>query len=272
MTDKELLKQLKTLKSIRLSEETKCSNRDLLLSQISNTKSAENSKSYSAFNFKNFIAVFSQPLLVVAGVFVLVVTSLVLGNGFLRNSKPNNSLYIARIISEKAKLNTTFSQNQRDKLSIQFASDHAHDILNVLMDPEFNNEENQAQVEKLSSSFMSEISKVKTKMEKNTLKDEEKKEEEVENDIILASSLSEENGIEVEELSIDIIEEVKIEDEVEDLVTSSEEEIIEPELKKEEDLVSETDIILEIEKLFSDGAYPEALEKLDEVKKSLKNN
>ena len=82
MTDKELLKQLKTLKSIRLSEETKCSNRDLLLSQISNTKSAENSKSYSAFNFKNFIAVFSQPLLVVAGVFVLVVTSLVLGNGF----------------------------------------------------------------------------------------------------------------------------------------------------------------------------------------------
>ena len=128
-------------------------------------------------------------------------------------------------------MNTTFSQNQRDKLSIQFASDHAHDILNVLMDPEFNNEENQAQVEKLSSSFMSEISKVKTKMEKNTLKDEEKKKE-VENDIILASSLSEENGIEVEELSIDIVEEVKIEDEVEDLVTSSEEEIIEPELKR----------------------------------------
>ena len=264
MTDKELLKQLKALKSIKLSDDLKSSNRDLLLSQISNTRLTENLKACSAFNFKNLLAVFSQPLLVVVGVFVFIVTSLVLSTGLLKNSKPNNSLYIARIISEKAKLNTTFSQNQRDKLSLQFASDHAHDILGVLMDPEFNNEKNQVQIEKLNSSFLNEISKIKTKIEKNSsdlVLTKDLEEVELGSDIILANSSNEEEGLEID------IPEIE-----EEPVIDSELELEEEEEGEEEDLLSlsQAEIILEVEKLFYDGNLLEAREKLGEIEKSSK--
>lgn len=293
MTEKQLLQQLKGLKTITLSEEIKKSNRDVLFSQIANTsvKPETPTKESFFFNFKNVFSVFSQPLLIVAGVFVFIAGSLILSSGFYKDSKPNDSLYIARIISEKARVNTTFSQKEREALSLKFASDHAKEIATILMDPEFNNEENKDQVEKLNASFKNEISKVKDKMEKNYIDDINVSSENNNEDVFSASSLIEENGVEIyiegnNDSSSQIIEDDF--ENIEEINTSSSEEVLQNSSSSEEgvdikSLESEIDnnsekistlkdgpeIIAEIEKLFSEGRYNEVIEKLSEVKGSI---
>jgi hypothetical protein len=292
MTEKQLLQQLKGLKNITLSEEVKKSNRNILFSQIANTSVREEIPAQGSFfwSFKNIFSVFSQPLLIVAGVFVFIAGGLIVGSGFFKDSKPNDSLYIARIISERAKLNTTFSQTERDALSLKFASDHAKDIATILMDPEFNTEENKDQVEKLNASFKNEISKVKDQMEKNSISNTEINLENNNEDVFSASSLIEENGVEIyiegdDNSSSEIIEDnfEKIEEintsspeEVSQNSSSSEVEVDIKSLESEIDNNSEeistlkngSEIIAEIEKLFSEGRYTEVVEKLSEVKSS----
>lgn len=292
MTEKQLLQQLKGLKNITLSEEVKKSNRNILFSQIANTSVREEIPAQGSFfwSFKNIFSVFSQPLLIVAGVFVFIAGGLIVGSGFFKDSKPNDSLYIARIISERAKLNTTFSQTERDALSLKFASDHAKDIATILMDPEFNTEENKDQVEKLNASFKNEISKVKDQMEKNSISNTEINLENNNEDVFSASSLIEENGVEIyiegdDNFSSEIIEDdfEKIEEintsspeEVSQNSSSSEVEVDIKSLESEIDNNSEeistlkngSEIIAEIEKLFSEGRYTEVVEKLSEVKSS----
>jgi len=290
MTEKQLLQQLKGLKTITLSEEIKKSNRDVLFSQISNTSVREDVSAQSSFfwSFKNVFSVFSQPLLIVAGVFVFIAGGLIMGSNLFKNSKPNDSLYIARIISERAKLNTTFSQAERDALSLKFASDHAKDIATILMDPEFNNEENKDQVEKLNASFKNEISKVKDKIEKNSVSNIESSLENNE-DVFSASSLIEEGGVEIyiedsnsssDEAEINSQEDVKASssEETSENSSSSENLVDVKSLENEIDNNSEEistlkngqEIITEIEKLFSEGRYTEVIQRLSEVKSSIK--
>ncbi len=292
MTEKQLLQQLKELKTITLSEETKKSNRDVLFSQIANTSVREEIPAQGSFfwGFKNVFSVFSQPLLIVAGVFVFVAGGLIAGSGFFKDSKPNDSLYIARIISERAKLNTTFSQTERDALSLKFASDHAKDIATILMDPEFNNEENKDQVEKLNASFKNEISKVKDKIEKNSIGEIGSNLEKSGEDVFSASSLIEEGGVEIyieddnnsspetAEISSQESEDASTSSEESSQSSSSSENLVDiKSLENEIDNNSEEistlkngpEIIAEIEKLFSEGRYNEVIEKLSEVKGSI---
>lgn len=279
MTDKQLLQQLKSLKNIALDCSIKDKNKDVLLSQISNTF-IKNDKPVinHLFNFKNVFSVMSQPILVVAGVFVFLIGSLTLGSGLYANSKPNDSLYIARVISEKARLNTTFSQSQRDALAVKFASDHAKDIATILMDPEFNSEDNQVQVEKLNNSFQNEISKVKTRMEKNdVLTDSANNNEEL---VYSASGLQDGDRLEI---SMPEQETVKT-NEGESLVKNTSSDPIVNSSSTTQDLETKIDssveklneikdgqkIIAEIEQLFSEKKYEEVITKLSEVEKIIK--
>lgn len=281
MTDKQLLQQLKALKNITLDEKTKQSNKDILFSQISNTFiKSEKSFGRYLFNFRNVFSVMSQPLLVVAGIFVFLVGSLVLGSGFYVNSKPNDSLYIARVISEKARLNATFNESQRDALALKFASDHAKDIATILMDPEFNTEENKNRVEKLNASFQSEISKVKDKIEKN----ENLYIATVSGDDVISnsSSLISDKGVEV--YVPEKVEESSDGSNLAAVNTSSPVENISDDKINVESLEAEIDssvqklngvengqkIISEIEKLFSEGRYEEVISKLGEVESIIK--
>jgi hypothetical protein len=269
MTDKKILEQLKGLKSVRLSEETKKENKSVLLSQISNTSvKKEVPSNNNIFNFKNVFSLMYRPVLVVAGIFVFLSGALIVGGGFYDRLKPNDSLYIARIISEKARLNTTFDQEDRELLLARFASSHARDIANILMDSEFNTEENQDRVEELNYSFQNEISKVRDSVEKDYQESEEKRLEEEK--VISASSLREDNGIEInisEEEEEEIEEDSKTEED--SLATSSEEEIVEEKIEKNIEKINETEngsrLIEEIESLFAEKRFEEVVEKLDEV-------
>lgn len=276
MTDKQLLQQLKALKNITLDEKTKQGNKDILFSQISNTfiKSEKNVGEY-LFNFKNVFSVMSQPLLVVAGIFVFLLGSLVLGSGLYENSKPNDSLYIARVISEKARLNTTFSQSQRDALALKFASDHAKDIATILMDPEFHVEENQGQVEKLNASFQNEISKVKTRIEKTENSNTTNNPEITNDDIVSsASSLRDDQGMEIYIPENNITSpEVSNSETPSSTTASAGDDInvdslsaeIDNSVQKLDGVKDGQKIISEIEQLFSEKRYEEVIKKLSEV-------
>lgn len=162
MTNRELVVKLNNLKKINPDQNWLKSNRELLLSQISNSGAVELSAwKIFVINFESTMRAASRPAYAL-GVFVLM---LIVGSLFsqrtLNKTKPNDSLYIARIISEKVKLNTMFNSQERNKLAVQFASEHARDITAVLADPQFNTEENQDQVAKLNDSFKKEVVTVK---------------------------------------------------------------------------------------------------------------
>lgn len=165
MTDKDLIKKLNSLKNIKPEAEWKTSNRDLLLSQISNS-GAVNLSAWKIFsiNFNSFIKAASQPAYAL-GVFVLLlIGGSLFSHEVLNSAKPNDSLYIARIISERAKLTTVLNTNDRNKLAVRFALEHAQDISNILADSSFNTEENKDQVARLNESFNEEIETAKNKI------------------------------------------------------------------------------------------------------------
>lgn len=289
MTDKKIYQQLKGLKSISLSDASRKSHKDVLFSQISHTFTSDiQSYKVNLFNFKNVFSLVSQPLLVVAGIFVFLLGSLVFGSGLYANSKPNDSLYIARVISEKARLNTTFSQSQRDALALKFASNHAMDIATILMDPEFNTEENKVQVEKLSANFQNEISKVRTRIEKaeaTTIATLPKTDEG--NEVVSsASSLKDDNGLSIHISEIKTSDGDKIDSAGKTSSTSSN--ITSDNTSTKNTSSSEIDvvslvndinnsadklgnvkdgqkIISEIEQLFSEGRFNEVVSKLEKV-------
>lgn len=162
MTEKDLISKLNTLKNVSPESSWLESNRELFLAQISNSGADKLSGGQVFFiNLKSFLKASSQPVFAL-GVFMLVlVASSIFGHKLFSQAKPNDSLYIARIISEKAKLNTLLNPEEKNKLAVKFATNHAQDISAVLSDPSFNNEENKDQVAKLSDSFNKEIETVK---------------------------------------------------------------------------------------------------------------
>jgi len=291
MTDKELLKQLNSLKSIKMDSELKESNKRVLMTQISNTISTDfELKPFNNFFFyvRNILSMSSKPVMVLSGVFLFVVTSLFLGNDFYKDSKPNDSLYIARVISERARLNTVFNNIEREKLEMQFASKHAEDIATLLMDPEFNNEENKEEVAKLSASFRSEIEKVRVNVEKSEIVETEKQAEEQEDTFVFsASNLKDENGIDIsipEENFLstgsindtDSISSTSVEStdsiastslEIENLGDQIEELSEQIDLENNQEIKKDKKTVVEdIEKLFNEGKYSEVVLKLQEIK------
>lgn len=167
MTNKDLIGKLNNLKTVNPEAEWLTSNRELFLTQISNS-GAEKLSAWEVFviNFRSLAKASSQPVFALGVFFLLLVSSSIFGHKLFSQAKPNDSLYIARVISEKAKLNTVMDSQERDKMAVKFATNHAKDISAVLADPEFNTEDNQDQVARLSESFNKEIETVKTRMEK----------------------------------------------------------------------------------------------------------
>lgn len=165
MTEKDLIKKLHNLREIKADHEWLKSNRDFLYSQISNS-GAKDLSAWSSFviNFQSLAKTVSMPAVALASFLFLILASSVFGHQLLTNTKPNQSLYIARVISEKAKLNTILNTESRDKMAAQFATSHAQDIITVLSDPSITN--NEQEVAKLNESFKAEIKTVQKNIAK----------------------------------------------------------------------------------------------------------
>ena len=158
MTDRDLIKKLGNLREIKPDASWLKANRDSLYTQISNSGATEISV-WSSFiiNFKSVLKTASAPAVALASIMIALVASGAYGHLLLSKTKPNQSLYIARELSEQAKLTTILNTEAREQMASQFAVNNAQDITTVLSDPAFNNEK---EIAKLNDKFNEEIKTV----------------------------------------------------------------------------------------------------------------
>lgn len=171
MSEKELLEQLNNLKNIKPDHGWKERNRQVLLSQIYGAEPAEAGAS-RGWMFKYVLQLsaqaarsVSQPAVAVAFILLFMLGGGVFSLYAAQGTKPGDSLYIAKIISEKAQQAFTFDERAKARLGIEFAGNRAKELSQVLAERD-ENEEKEVKVEQLVNDFRKEIEVAKTRIEK----------------------------------------------------------------------------------------------------------
>ena len=168
MTEKDLLVKLHNLKNIKPDRAWADSSREILLSQIGQGETLEPvGKFYllkEIFSLRS-LDWFTQPVAFV----VLILLSVFVGGTYslraARDTKPGDSLYIAKIISEKTQQAITFNEKEKAKLGLEFATNRAKEMAQVM--DETNNASNKnAQVSQLADEFRKEISSAQARLDK----------------------------------------------------------------------------------------------------------
>lgn len=172
MTERELIAKLNNLQNVKPDDSWKTSHREILLAQVQNTSG--DSRVSGMENFwmvtRNVFASVPQFAWASMAIVLFLTTGIFFGDRLPVG--PNNSLYIARVISERARLSTMFDGAAKSRLTAQYASGHARDIASTLS----NNISDESQVAKLNDTFKTEIAKAKENLpvaENNINKDDE---------------------------------------------------------------------------------------------------
>lgn len=181
MNEQELLKQLNNLKNIKPDSQWKKGNRDILFNQICGHQSALGGQSEDIEAGVGWIKVLgslaarskmikqlSQPAYIVCAIIIIIFGGGIASIKAAQNTKPGDSLYIAKIISEKTQFAITFNEKDKAKLGLDFAGNRAREISQVIAESDNNKE---AQVEKLTKDFKNEIKQVKSRMNAIVKKD-----------------------------------------------------------------------------------------------------
>ena len=170
MNEQELLKQLNNLKNIKPDSQWEKGNRDILFNQICGSQSGDREAGISWIKVlgnmaahSKMIKQLSQPAFIVCAIVIIVFGGGIAGVKASRNTKPGDSLYIAKIISEKTQFAITFNEKDKAKLGLDFAGNRAREISQVIAESDNNKE---AQVEKLTKDFKNEIKQVKSRLER----------------------------------------------------------------------------------------------------------
>jgi hypothetical protein len=284
MSEKDLIAKLNNLKNISPDKTWLDNNRELLLSQISNSGAKELSAWENLFiNLSSFTKAAAQPVYAFGiFVFALVATG-IYSHQLFTSAKPNDTLYIARVISEKAKLSTIINPESRDKLAMQFANERAQEISAVLADPSFNNDQNKDDIAKLNISFNEEIETIKTKIKnlapvKNNQEAKVAENNSLNNDSVLIAENNKDNkGVQLFEnpdnkIIVNSNLHVESSSPLKNLNGTQTLEIKATSTPNEEKLNPDLNdaIINEAQKLFESKDYTKASNKLKEVKEILK--
>ncbi|MDP2736814.1 MAG: DUF5667 domain-containing protein, partial [bacterium] len=169
MEDKDLLKKLNNLKTVKPDDNWKNNYREVLYSQISAGNEVNKSESNLRIIWESiapgriFINM-ARPVWVASLASILI---LVIGIGGVyasKNSKPGDSLYIAKIISEKAQFAITFNEKDKAKLGLEFATNRAKEITQILGESKESEEKKGEKVEQLTQNFKKEINQVKDRL------------------------------------------------------------------------------------------------------------
>lgn len=165
MNERQLIAQLNNLKSVNPEAAWLNSNREILLAQISNSGAAKLSV-WTRFmiDTRSLARTISRPAFALGSFMLFLLGASLFGHQLFNRVKPNDSLYIARVISEKARLNTIFNTDERDKMAVQFANERAKDIVTVLNNPNFSQADDKATMDRLNQDFSQEINTVKDRI------------------------------------------------------------------------------------------------------------
>ena len=284
MTDKKLLSQLNKLKNIKPSSDWKKSNREILFNQISRGHSSDEVRKLDIF--KNILPhnMFSrafQPVFAAVLIVLVVVGGGIASLNASRGTKPGDSLYIAKIISEKAQLAVAFNHKEKAKLGVEFASNRAREISEIIAESDKDREK---KIEKLTENFKKEISAVKVRLEKidmakNDIVKESNKAEEAQDEdtqIFSANLEKTDQGMEIYDPADNSADSTtadepadNIADNAESDASSTEEAAIEE--TPATDSSNATDILAEAEKLFNEQDYDGTVDKLAEVNNIIDN-
>lgn len=172
MTDKELAQKLKELKSLKADKDWKERSRSFLFSKVESSVIDDNRES-SLFKKiirgpRSFFSAAGQQAWAVVLIVLIIAGGAFSTQAASRNARPGDSLYLARLLSEKAKVAVTFNKEEKAKLDMQLASNRAKDITEVLAELELSvpeSENSRKKAEKLSESFKEEIETVKRNIE-----------------------------------------------------------------------------------------------------------
>jgi len=165
---KKLITQLKNLQEITPDKEWKESSQVYLSNRINNDVKSGVFSNIMVW-LKDFAKMSSQPAFALSAFVLILITGVVFANPMFSGAKPDDSLYIARIISEKAQINMTFNKEERNKLSARFATNHAKDIATLMSDPDFHSQEDsEERIANLSDDFNREINSVRESINYNS--------------------------------------------------------------------------------------------------------
>ena len=176
MKDKELVAKLNSIDIIP-DKSWKEKNREIIFSQIfHNSASLDLDKSTGAgwlsFVFgKSFISILARPAATVMAIVVLVLGSGAWSLKAAQETKPGDSLYIAKIVSEKTKIAITFDDKKKTQLNLEFAASRTKEMAKVL-EEEISEEIKMGKVNQLKEDFKKEISAARKNLEKVSKKSE----------------------------------------------------------------------------------------------------
>lgn len=271
MNEKELIGKLNNFKNIKLDSNYKEEAKGILFNQISSS-----SDNFVIHNFTLTQKVFGYIAQPIWAVFfaIIIIGGGIFSVGASQYMNPSDSLYIAKLISNKAQLAITFNEVKKTKLGIKFANNHAKDITKVLASGEIDNEG--AEATRLGEDFKEQISSVRSKL--NEIKIAEESNSSVDelastnsdDQIFSANSGRDNNGVQVSGSDNNVV------------VPSGEEEEVAPVIKEGEETASSTNevkeenaegseienaekILDEAESLFLEKDYGGTLNKLDEA-------
>ncbi|PKM89395.1 hypothetical protein CVU83_00030 [Candidatus Falkowbacteria bacterium HGW-Falkowbacteria-2] len=266
MTENNFIKQLKDLKKITPDSAWLKSNREILLSQISNSGVKELSVwKRILIDARSFTMTVSQPALVLGALLLFATGASAFGHLAFNRAKPDESLYIARIISEKAKLSTVFNNEEKAKLEVKFAADHAEAITEVLSRTE-EGAHNEVKVAELNKNFDREINTVRARIAaiQKTAIAPEVSDSAVSEDGIIISAGTEKDGAGLQ-LSINNGTVTPT-----TTATSSATGTLEVKTEPVKDVKAANEILDEAKTLFDNKEYNGAMEKIKEVRELIK--
>lgn len=235
MNEKRLLQTLASLKSVGPRADWVKQNREVLSYQIFNGQESS-PLSLSFFNrFHLFAHRLLQPSAVAALIVVFFIVSGVVSINASKGSTPKDVLYVAKMISEKAEFAVAFDEETKAELNVRYAQNRAAELNQLIK--ETNGNEADPRVQELSDNFKKEIAavrerlhkldeeaakqatieaqgQVKPKLNLNAKKNEEATEEknsetEASEEVFSADSGKDEKGIQISMPTVQVLDEVE---------------------------------------------------------------
>ncbi len=162
--EKSFIQKLSDLKEIKPDSSWKAANRELLLAQVGGSGiELENGIALEKSGFSwAWFKILPQPVMVIVLAVIVFGGSGAASLLASKNSKPGDSLYIAKILNEKAQMALTFNDDKRARLGLEFAGNRAEELKAVLSDT--SNSDNQEQVASLVNDFKEQIKMAKSKI------------------------------------------------------------------------------------------------------------
>ncbi|MFH0951307.1 MAG: DUF5667 domain-containing protein [bacterium] len=162
MTEKEIIKQLKNLQQIKAEAGWQANNRQVLLQQVFNGQT-EQALAWTA-QLNLIMSRVLQPTAIALMIFVFL-----LGGSLISwhsgAAQPGDSLYIAKRLGEKTKLTVALSDQAKTKLNLQFATERAKELAQVLDQAEDNPAKEEA-VASLKQEFKQQVTAAKARLAK----------------------------------------------------------------------------------------------------------